>query len=78
MPVSASIAMAMPSLLPPATEESIVKLISFVTWSPNLLLGLVWKHAFWEQLREGFRRGMELFKDKDVKWASCEVQIKDG
>jgi len=40
--------------------------------SPDSPLGLVWKHAFREGLKEGFRRGVELSKDKDVKQAFWE------
>ena len=39
---------------------------------PDSPLGLVWKHAFQEGLKEGFKRETELFKDKDVKQAFCE------
>ena len=71
-PVSTLKTAAASSPLPPATEESIVKLITLAMSSPDSSLGLVWKHAFQEGLREGFRRGTELFKDKDVKQAFQE------
>jgi len=72
VPASASITTAASSSLPPVTEESITKLIALATLLPDSPLGLVWKHAFWEGLKEGFKRGTELFKDKDVKQAFCE------
>ena len=68
-PASASTAS---SALPPVSEESLAKLIALATSSPDSPLGLVWKHAFQEGLKEGFRRGVELFKDKDVKQAFQE------
>jgi len=49
-----------------------MKLITLATLSPDSPLGLVWKHAFREGLKEGFRRGVELSKDKDVKQAFWE------
>jgi len=72
VPASASIKTAASSSLPPVTEESITKLIALAMSLPDSPLGLVWKHAFWEGLKEGFKRGTELFKDKDVKQAFCE------
>ena len=57
---------------PPTTEESIVKLISLITSSPDSPLSLVWKHAFEQGLQEGFKRGAAFFKDMDVKQAFCE------
>ena len=68
-PASASTAS---SALPPVSEESLVKLIALATSPPDSPLGLVWKHTFREGLKDGFRRGVELFKDKDVKQAFWE------
>jgi hypothetical protein len=68
--VSKTAAALLPS--PPVSEESLAKLIALATSSLNLPLGLVWAHAFQEGLKDGFRRGTELFKDKDVKQAFCE------
>jgi len=53
-------------------QKSIAKLITLTTLLPDSLLGLIWKHAFWEGLKEGFKRETELFKDKDVKQAFHE------
>jgi len=72
VPASTSITTAALSSLPPVTEESITKLITLATLLPDSPLGLVWKHAFREGLEEGFKRGTELFKDKDVKQAFHE------
>ena len=68
-PASASTAS---SALPPVSEESLAKLIGLATLSPDSPLGLIWKHAFQEGSKEGFRRRVELFKDKDVKQAFQE------
>ena len=57
---------------PPVSEESPAKLIALATSSPDSPLGLVWKHAFQEGSKGGFRRGTELFKGKDVKQAFRE------
>jgi len=53
-------------------QKSIVKLITLTTLLPDSPLGLIWKHAFREGSKEGFKRGTELFKDKDVKQAFHE------
>jgi len=71
-PASTSTTTAASSSPPPVTEESIAKLIALTTSLPDSPLGLIWKHAFWEGSKEGFKRGTELFKDKDVKQAFCE------
>jgi len=71
-PVSTLKTAAASSPPPPVSEESLAKLITLATSSPDLLLGLVWKHAFRKGMREGFRRGTELFKDMDVKQAFHE------
>ena len=71
-PVSASKMAAASSPPPPATEESIAKLIALATLSPDLPLGLVWKHAFEQGSQEGFKRGAAFFKDMDVKQAFRE------
>jgi len=71
-PVSTSKTAAASLPPPPVTEESIAKLIALATPLPDLPLGLIWKHAFREGSQEGFKRGMELFKDKDVKQAFCD------
>ena len=71
-PVSASKMAAASSPPPPVSEESLAKLIVLATLSPDSPLGLVWKHAFWEGSKDGFRRGTELFKGKDVKQAFRE------
>ena len=70
-PVPASASMAS-SALPPVSEESLTKLIALTTSSPDSPFGLVWKHTFQKGSKEGFRRGVELFKDKDVKQAFRE------
>ena len=70
-PASASASTAS-SALPPVSEESIAKLITLTTLSPDSPLGLIWKHTFQEGSKEGFRRGVELFKNKDVKQAFWE------
>ncbi|EDR02579.1 uncharacterized protein LACBIDRAFT_308172 [Laccaria bicolor S238N-H82] len=54
---------------PPVSEESLAKLITLATSSPDSPLGLIWAHAFREGSRDGFQRGTEFFKDKDVKQA---------
>ncbi|EDQ98826.1 uncharacterized protein LACBIDRAFT_335619 [Laccaria bicolor S238N-H82] len=66
---SASKPAAASSPPPPVLEESLAKLITLTTSLPDLPLGLIWVHAFREGSRDGFRRGTELFKDKDVKQA---------
>jgi hypothetical protein len=71
-PVSTSKTAAALSPSPPVSEESLAKLIALTTSSPNSPLGLVWAHAFREGSKDGFRRGTELFKDKDVKQAFRE------
>ncbi|KIJ91209.1 hypothetical protein K443DRAFT_686229 [Laccaria amethystina LaAM-08-1] len=68
-PASASTASSPP---PPVSEESLARLITLATSSPDSPLGLVWKHAFREGSKEGFRRGVEISKDKDVKQAFWE------
>ena len=73
-PASASTASSAP---PPVSEESLAKLIALATSSPDSPLGLVWKHAFREGSKDGFRRGVELFKDKDVKQAFGRERMKD-
>jgi hypothetical protein len=61
------------SLLPlPVSEESLTRLIALAMSSPDSPLGLIWKHAFREGSKEGFKSGTEIFKDKDVKQAFCE------
>ena len=40
--------------------------------SPDLPLGLVWKHAFEQGSQEGFKRGAAFFKNMDVKQAFHE------
>ncbi|KIJ89990.1 hypothetical protein K443DRAFT_663370 [Laccaria amethystina LaAM-08-1] len=69
VPASASTASSPP---PPVSEESLARLIALATSSPDSPLGLVWKHAFREGSKEGFQRGTELFKNKDVKQAFWE------
>ncbi|KIJ92337.1 hypothetical protein K443DRAFT_649745, partial [Laccaria amethystina LaAM-08-1] len=69
VPASASTASLPP---PPVSEESLARLITLATSSPDSPLGLVWKHTFREGSKEGFRRGVEISKDKDVKQAFWE------
>ena len=76
-PVSTSKTAAASLPPPPVSEMSLVKLIALTTSLPDSPLGLVWKHAFREGSKDGFRRGTVLFKGKDVKQAFCEVQMKD-
>jgi len=67
-PEATSSTAAASSSLPPVSEESLVKLIALATSSPNLSLGLIWKHAFEQgSQEEGFKRGTAPFKDMDVK-----------
>jgi hypothetical protein len=69
VPASASTASSPP---PPVSEESLARLIALATSSPDSPLGLIWKHGFREGSKEGFQRGMELFKNKGVKQAFWE------
>jgi len=69
VPVSTSKTAAASSPPPPVTEGSIAKLITLTTLLPDSPLGLIWKHVFQEGSQEGFKKGTELFKDKDVKQA---------
>ena len=71
-PVSALKTAAASSPPPPVLEESHAKLITLTTLLPDSPLGLVWKHAFREGSKDGFRRGTELFKGKEVKQAFHE------
>ncbi|KIJ89713.1 hypothetical protein K443DRAFT_15851 [Laccaria amethystina LaAM-08-1] len=68
-PALASTTTAAPSSPPPVSDEGVTKLIVLVTSSPNLPLGLVWKHAFEQGSQEGFKRGAAFFKDMDIKQA---------
>ena len=72
VPVSTLKMAATSSPPPPTTEESITKLIALAMSSPDLPLGLVWKHACEQGSQEGFKRGAAFFKDMDVKQAFCE------
>ncbi|EDR05830.1 uncharacterized protein LACBIDRAFT_329445 [Laccaria bicolor S238N-H82] len=76
LPVPASISASKPAAASspplPVSEESLAKLITLATSSLDLPLGIIWAHAFREGLRDGFQRGTELFKDKDVKQAFCD------
>jgi hypothetical protein len=76
VPVSASTATTTPSLPPLVTEESIAKLITLTMSSPDLLLGLIWKHTFREGSMEGFRRGTELFKDLSALCTSKIIPLQ--
>ena len=66
-------ATAVPLTAPrPVSEENLAELIALARSSPNTLLGLIWKHAFEEGSRDGFKRGTAFFKDLDVKTAFRE------